>query len=422
MKVLVVGSGGREHTIAWKIKQSRHVNKIYCAPGNGGMPGLAKCVDIKSDDVAGLVNFAKKEGVDLTIVGPEAPLVGGIVNEFNRKKMKIFGPVQDAARLEGSKVFSKLFMSKFGIPTAEYEIFDGISKAKRYLSKTKYPVVVKADGLAAGKGVYVCQKKEDAVIALNDIMKKRIFGDAGNTVVIEECLKGTEASILAFSDGKTIKPMQTSQDHKRAYDRDRGPNTGGMGAYSPADVVSDDLMREIQENVLEPTIEGLSIDGCQYIGVLYAGVMLTKKGVKVLEFNVRLGDPETQVVLPRMKNDLVDVINACLNGTLEEIDLEWDDRACVCVVLASGGYPGSYEKGKVITGLDNLSALKSTVVFHAGSRKDPEGNIVTSGGRVLGVTTLEKGLKPAIISCYKTVKRINFDGMFYRKDIGLKAL
>ncbi|MCX5681687.1 MAG: phosphoribosylamine--glycine ligase [Candidatus Omnitrophica bacterium] len=421
MKVLVVGSGGREHVLVWKLKQSARVKEIFCAPGNGGIAKDAQCVDIASDDVQGLCDFAVKNKIGLTIVGPEGPLVKGIVDEFQRKNLKIFGPSQKAAQLEGSKVFAKEFMRRHNIPTADFESFDNINKAKAYVERKKFPIVIKADGLAAGKGVVICKDLQEAHAALDKMMSEKIFNTAGENVVIEECLEGEEASILAVSDGEKFVVLESSQDHKRIFDGDMGANTGGMGAYSPAPVVTKGLMMNITEDIIEPTIHGMRQEGMPFTGVLYVGVMATKEGPKVLEYNVRFGDPETQVVLPRLKTDLVDLCLASCKGKLAGMQLEWSSRPCVCVVMSARGYPGSYEKGKTIYGLDDASKEKDVFVFHAGT-KNQENKIVTSGGRVLGVTGLGKDIEKAIENAYNGIEKISFDGCFFRRDIGAKAL
>jgi len=418
MKVLVVGSGGREHILVWKIAQSSKVKKIYCAPGNGGIADIAECIDIKADNIKALVKFAKSKKIDLTVVGPEAPLVEGIVDAFEKEGLKIFGPSKQAAQLEGSKTFAKEFMQTWDIPTAAFEAFSDINEAEAVLDQVEYPVVVKADGLAAGKGVYICETKEDAQKALDQIMNEKIFKEAGKEVVIEECLGGEEASILAISDGKNYVVLDSSQDHKRIFDEDLGPNTGGMGAYSPASVVTPSILRLIDAYIIKPTIDGMREEGNPFKGVLYAGIMITEEGPKVLEFNVRFGDPETQAILPRLKNDLVDIMFASCEGTLDGVELNWDQRNCVCVVMSSGGYPGKYEKGKEITGLD---VDENTIIFHAGTKKEGE-RIVTSGGRVLGVTSLGNGIEDAINKAYEQVEKVKFDRCFFRRDIGAKAL
>ena len=419
MKILVIGSGGREHALVWKLKQSPQVTEIFCAPGNGGIAGVASCVDIKADDVPTLLKFAKDNKIGLTVVGPEIPLVRGVVDAFEKEGLKIFGPSEAAARLEGSKVFAKDFMVRHHVPTAKYLSFDTLEAAVAGLDEFTLPVVVKADGLAAGKGVIICSTKAEAKAALSEIMVQKVFKDAGALVVIEEFLLGEEASILAVADGEDFIILESSQDHKRIFDQDKGPNTGGMGAYSPAPVVTPALMKKIALQVVKPVIDGMKKEGTPFKGILYAGIMATKQGPKVLEFNTRFGDPETQAVLPRLKSDLVDVMLASVEGRLRGMKLQWDRRPCVCVVLAAGGYPGDYATGKVITGFEKISP--DAVVFHAGTRKDGD-FIVTSGGRVLGVTALGSHIAEAIKNVYAEVAKISFDGMQYRRDIGKKAL
>ncbi len=420
MRVLVVGSGGREHAICWKIKQSPKVKEIFCAPGNGGIASIARCVDIKADDVAGLVSFAKKEKIGLTVVGPEAALVAGIVDEFEKNSLRIFGPNKKSAVLEGSKVYTKELLASLKVPTADFKVFTDINKAKKYVSEKSTPLVVKADGLAAGKGVIICKTKDEASSALDKIMQEKAFGASGDTVIIEDCLEGEEASIIVLSDGKNVIPLASSQDHKRVFDNDEGPNTGGMGAYSPAPVVENKTFAECMDKIIYPVITALSKKGNPYKGVLYAGIMVTADGPSVLEFNVRFGDPETQAILPRLKSDLVDLLEASIDGTLKNTKAEWDSRACVCIVAASGGYPGAYEKGKEIRGIDKPED-KDTVVFHAGTKL--KGNkILTSGGRVLGITALGSTIDEAVSKAYKRAEKINFDKIHYRKDIGRRAL
>ncbi len=421
MKVLVIGGGGREHAIVWKLAQSNKVEKIYCSPGNAGISELAECIDISPNDHEGLVNFAKYEWIDMTIVGPEDPLSKGIVDAFEKNGLKIMGPSKAAAEIEASKVFAKEFMKKYNIPTAEYRVFTSYIHAEEYVRMKGAPIVIKADGLAAGKGVIVAKTVDEAIDALKKIMKEKAFGDAGERVVVEECLTGEEASYLVFTDGETILPMASSQDHKRVFDNDEGPNTGGMGAYSPAPVVSPDVEEKIMEKVMKPAIRGLKKEGRQYKGVLYAGLMIKDGQPYVLEFNCRFGDPETQPLLTRLNTDLLEIAIAIAEGKLSSMMLEWKPEASVCVVAASGGYPGSYEKGKPIKGLDKVKEIKDVVVFHAGtSFKD--GQIVTSGGRVLGLTALGADIKEARDRAYQAIKLIEFDGMHYRKDIALKAL
>ncbi|MFZ5944373.1 MAG: phosphoribosylamine--glycine ligase [Bacillota bacterium] len=419
MRILVVGGGGREHALVWKISQSPRLDKIYCAPGNAGISQLAECVNISAEDIGGLVKFAVDFKIDLTVVGPEVPLTLGIVDKFQEKGLKIFGPTQRAAEIEGSKAFSKELMEKYNIPTAKYKVFTQPTEAKDYINKAGVPCVIKADGLAAGKGVMVCFEKEEAIKAVEEILVENKFGQAGSKVVIEQFLQGQEVSILAFTDGKTIVPMVSAQDHKRIYDNDQGPNTGGMGAYSPAPVYTQAVHEVVQRQILEQTIKAMEKEGRIYQGVLYAGLMLTAEGPMVLEFNARFGDPETQVVLPRLKNDLIDIIEGVLDNRLDKLDIKWSDEAAVVVVLASGGYPEGYEKGKLITGLEGVPP--EVMVFHSGTKGNGE-RIVTDGGRVLGVTALGKDIKDAIKKSYQGVGRINFEGMQYRTDIGAKAL
>ena len=430
MRILVIGSGGREHALVWKIAQSKLADKIFCAPGNGGIAQAAECLDIKADDIPGLLDFARHEKIDLTVVGPEAPLSLGIVDEFLKYKLMIFGTQKKAAQLEASKVFAKETMAKYKVPTADFKIFENADEAKRHIEKLGAPCVVKADGLAAGKGVVVAKDIEEARGAVTQMMEKKVFGDSGRRVIIEECLQGQEASILVITDSREVIALASSQDHKRVFDKDQGPNTCGMGAYSPAPVVTSELFKEILETVVYRTIDGLLKEGIEYTGVLYAGIMLTKEGPKTLEFNVRFGDPETQAILPRLKSDLLEVMLAAAEGKLSRLrTLDWDNRACVCVVCASGGYPGDYEKGKEIFGLDQAGKMKDIVVFHAGTRKSPGHQVTrspvkyfTDGGRVLGVTGRGNDIKEAIDHTYQAVGKISFEGMHYRKDIGSRAL
>ncbi len=430
MRVLVIGSGGREHALVWKIAQSKLVDKIFCAPGNAGISKIAECIDIKAEDIQGLLDFARRDKIDLTVVGPEVPLSLGIVDEFLRYNLKIFGPNKSAARLEGSKIFSKELMAKYGVPTADFKIFDDLSEAKIYINKIGAPCVIKADGLAAGKGVVVANTAEEAIAAAEAMLKDKIFGEAGRRIIVEECLQGEEASILILTDSKNVVPLASAQDHKRVFDNDQGPNTGGMGAYSPAPIVTKELFKEILEKIIYRTIDGLVKEGIEYRGILYAGIMITKSGPKTLEFNVRFGDPETEAILPRLKSDLVEVMLAVAEGKLSRIGaLEWDPRACVCVVCASGGYPGNYEKDKVISGLEDAEKMKDIAIYHAGTKariiNDPgqrqEIEYLTNGGRVLGVTGLGKTIKDAIANTYQAVGKINFEGMHYRRDIGYRA-
>ena len=427
MRILVIGSGGREHALCWKIAQSAKCSKLYCAPGNGGIREVAELVNISADDITGLLKFAKDNRIGLTVVGPESPLVKGIVDIFQKEGLKIFGPTKELAAIEGSKVFAKELMKRCGVSTADFRVFDDYDKACEYIDAKKAPMVVKADGLAAGKGVVVCKTVDEAKRALKDMMVDRIFGAAGDKVIIEDCLAGEEASIIVISDGKNFVPLASSQDHKRIFDGDRGPNTGGMGAYSPAPVITDDLSREILGTIIAPVIKGLAKDGKPYKGALYAGIMVTRDGPYVLEFNARFGDPETQAILPRLKSDIVEVMERAIDGALEGYKLEWDPRPCVSVVIASGGYPGDYDKGEEIKGLDEAGRLNNTVIFHAGTRAgrrkiDPPGLVITNGGRVLDVTTLGTGFQEAIDNCYKAVDLIKFDRMHYRRDIAKRAI
>ena len=419
MKVLVVGSGGREHALVWKISQSPMVDKIYCAPGNAGIGEMAECVAIKAEDLDGLLEFAVQNEIGLTVVGPEVPLTMGIVDKFQEKGLKIFGPSGRAAEIEGSKTFAKDLMAKYGIPTAKYGAFTDAAEAKAFLAEVGLPCVVKADGLAAGKGVLICETKEEAETAVEDILVDNKFGNAGSRVVVEEFLTGQEVSMLAFSDGKTIVPMVSSQDHKRIWDGDKGLNTGGMGAYSPAPIYTADIHEIVVPQVLEATIKAMEQEGRPFAGILYAGLMLTADGPKVLEFNARFGDPETQAVLPRLKSDLVEIFLAIIDGRLAEMNIEWHEEAAVCVVMASGGYPESSDKGRVITGLKEAEEA-GAIVFHAGT-KETDGNIVTNGGRVLGISALGKDIAEAIDNAYKGVKQITFENMQYHTDIGKKA-
>jgi phosphoribosylamine--glycine ligase len=421
MKVLVIGSGGREHALVWKIAQSPLVEKVFCAPGNAGIEEQADCLPIKVDDIDGLLAFARREQIGLTVVGPELPLTLGIVDRFREAGMTIFGADKQAARIEGSKSFSKDLMAKHGVPTAAYGTFIDSEQAKEFIRRQGAPIVVKADGLAAGKGVIVAQTEEEAVAAVEDILCAGAFGSAGSKVVIEEFLEGEEASFLAFTDGERIVPLASSQDHKAVFDGDAGPNTGGMGAYSPAPVVTAGIHQKIIDQVLRPTIDGMAAEGCPYSSILYAGLMIKNGEIKVLEFNARFGDPETQPLLARLKSDIVPVLLACADGDLSGIELEWHDKAAVCVVMAAGGYPGSYQKGLPIEGLDQAAAIEDVIVFHAGTaRKD--GRVVTTGGRVLGVTGLGTTVAEAIDKAYAGVRSITWPGVHYRSDIGRKAL
>ncbi len=419
MKILVVGSGGREHTLVWKLNQSSQVDKIYCAPGNGGIQTMAECVDIAVTDISALVKFAKKNHIDLTIIGPELPLTLGIVDAFRENDLPVFGPVQAAAALEGSKSFAKNFMKKYHIPTANYAVFETLESATDYLQKNEPPFVLKADGLAAGKGVSICHNRAEAYHVAEKIMQEKIFGDAGAKLVIEEYLEGEEASVFAISDGDNIIVMPASQDHKAVFEGDKGPNTGGMGAYAPAPLITEDLMNVVREKILLPTIRGMKQEGHAYTGVLYAGLMITQAGPKVVEFNCRFGDPEIQAVMLLIENDIVDIIQASIDKSLQDFNLNIANKSAICVILASGGYPGSYEKDKEIQGLDQTD--KDVLVFHAGTRIK-NGRFYTSGGRVLGVTTVQKDIQTAIDVVYKNVGKITFNKAYYRKDIAFKAL
>lgn len=416
MKVLVVGGGGREHTLVWKLSQSPKVDKIFCAPGNAGISKLATCVEILPEDIQGLLSFAEKEKIDLTVVGPEVPLVAGIVDEFEMRGLKIFGPNKKAAQIEGSKVFSKNFMKKYDIPTAAFEVFEDLNKAVDFIKQINPPIVIKAEGLAAGKGVIIARDQDEAILALKDIMKEKTFGHAGNRVVIEEYLKGPEVTVLSFCDGKTAYPMVSSTDYKRVYDGQKGPNTGGMGAISPAPVYSGELAQIVEKGIIQKTIKALNEEGICFKGILYTGLILTDEGPKVLEYNCRFGDPETQVVIPRLETDLIDIMEASIDGELSKVDIKWKKEKAACVIMASGGYPEKYETGKQIIGIDDAEKCGS-VVFHSGTDYI-DGNIVTAGGRVLGVTTMADTLEEAVKTSYKAISKIDFEGKHYRKDIG----
>ncbi len=417
MKILIVGSGGREHALAWKIAQSPKAEKIYCAPGNAGIEEYAECVAIGAMEFEKLAAFAKEKEIDLTVVGMDDPLVGGIVDVFEREGLRVFGPRANAAILEGSKAFSKDLMKKYNIPTAAYENFDDAQAALAYLKTADFPIVLKADGLALGKGVLICNTLEEAEEGVKSIMMDKQFGAAGNRMVIEEFMTGREVSVLSFVDGKTIKCMTSAQDHKRALDGDQGLNTGGMGTFSPSPFYTEEIDEYCQKYIFQPTVDAMAKEGREFKGVIFFGLMLTEKGPKVLEYNARFGDPETQVVLPRMKNDIVEVFDACVDGTLDQIDLEFEDNAAVCVVLASGGYPLAYEKGHPIHGLENFQGKEGYYVFHAGTKKT-EAGIVTSGGRVLGVTATGENLKAARANAYEAVKLVGFEKAYCRSDIG----
>ncbi|MGO9612296.1 MAG: phosphoribosylamine--glycine ligase [Dissulfurispiraceae bacterium] len=421
MKVLVIGGGGREHAIVWKLAQSGHVDKIYCAPGNAGIAEMAECIEIGTGSFDALIDLVRYEWIDLTIVGPEDPLARGIVDAFEREGRKIVGPLKKAARLEASKVFAKEFMKRHRIPSADYMVFNSYLHAEEHVRMKGAPIVIKADGLAAGKGVFVATTVDEAINALRLIMKERVFGEAGNRVVVEECLQGEEASFMVFTDGKTIVPMVSSQDHKRVFDGDKGPNTGGMGAYSPAPIVTTELENEVMERVMRPAINGLKEEGIPYKGFLYAGLMIEGNSPHVLEFNCRLGDPETQPILARLETDLMEICMAIADEKLSDLDIRWKEEVSVCVVLASGGYPGDYEKGKVVSGLDDVTEMNDVVVFHAGTTF-ANNQIVTNGGRVLGITAVGKDIKTARQKAYRAIEKIHFEGMHFRRDIAYRAL
>ncbi|WP_315168019.1 phosphoribosylamine--glycine ligase [Metaclostridioides mangenotii] len=416
MNILVVGGGGREHAICWKLKGEEGVHDIYCAPGNAGISRVAECIDISDSDIDGLIDFAKKRNIDITIVGPEVPLVMGIVDKFEEVGLKVFGPNKDCSRLEGSKAFSKEFMIRHGIPTAKYKEFTNIDNAIAEIDDFGYPVVIKADGLAAGKGVIICENRKIAIESLKSMMETKQFGAAGEKIVVEEFLAGIETSILAFVDNNTIVPMVSAKDHKKIYDHEKGPNTGGMGTFSPSEIYTDELAEKIRVEVLEKTLNGFKKDGLKFRGILFVGLMITEEGEKVLEYNVRFGDPETQSVLFRLETDLNKIISAILEDKLDSIEIKYSNSQSVCVMLTSGGYPGNYEKGKKITGLDKLD--KDIVVFHSGSKFD-SGQLVTNGGRVLGVTAKGSTVKEASEKVYQNIKKIDFEGMHYRTDIGI---
>ena len=419
MKILVVGSGGREHALVWKIAQSPQVKKIYCAPGNGGISGIAECVPIKALDIQGIVNFSKDTGIDMVVVAPDDPLAAGMVDALEKAGIRAFGPRKDAALIESSKAFSKVLMEKYGIPTARYEVFSDSEHAVEYLRHQDYPLVVKADGLALGKGVIIAKGFDQAQEAVNSIMNDRVFGSAGEKVVIEEFLTGHEVTVLAFTDGKTVVPMVSSQDHKRALDNDQGLNTGVMGTFSPSRVYTPEIAELCMKNIFKPTIDAMNSEGRRFKGVLYFGLILTKDGPKVIEYNARFGDPETQVVLPRLQSDIVDIFNAIIDDKLDTVDIKWNDGAAVCVIMASGGYPGKYDTGYEISGIEKAEADTNIIVFHSGT-KYADGKFLTSGGRVLGVTVVGDSLDSAIKRAYDGVSRISFKDMHFRKDIGVK--
>lgn len=419
MKVLVVGSGGREHAIVWRLKKNNNIEKIYCAPGNAGIGLDAECVPIGAMEFDKLVDFAKKENIDFTIIGMDDPLVGGVVDVFEKEGLRVFGPRKNAAIIEGSKAFSKDLMKKYGIPTAKYESFTDYEEAKKYLDSQEMPIVIKADGLALGKGVLICMTREEAEEGLKEIMLDKKFGSAGNAVVIEEFLQGPEVSVLSFCDGKTVVPMVSAQDHKRALDGDKGLNTGGMGTFSPSVFYTEEMNKECMKTIFKPTVDAMAKEGRPFVGILYFGLMLTKDGMKVIEYNARFGDPETQVVLPRLKTDLLEIMEACVDGKLADMNIEWYDNAAVCVVLASGGYPVEYEKGFEIKGLDEIKKYDNIVVFHAGTA-EKDGKLVTNGGRVLGITGIGNDINEAIKTAYEGVEIVDFDKKHFRTDIGRK--
>ena len=414
MRILVVGGGGREHAICWKLNNESNVEKIYCAPGNAGISNVAECIDIGDSDIENLLKFAKENQIDLTIVGPEIPLVAGIVDAFEKEGLKIFGPNKECAQLEGSKAFSKDFMIRHNLPTAKYKEYTNLDEAISEIDSFGYPVVIKADGLAAGKGVVIPENREDAITTLKEMMSDHKFGNAGDKIVVEEFLNGIETSILAFVDNDTIVPMVSSKDHKKVFEGETGLNTGGMGTFSPSEIYTDELAKEIREKILDKTLEGFKKDNLNYKGILFVGLMITEDGPKILEYNVRFGDPETQSVLFRLDTDLNKIISAILDNNLKNIEINYSKEEAICVMLTSGGYPESYEKGKVISGLENLDS--DIVVFHSGTKFDNE-NIVTNGGRVIGITAKGKTVKEAGKKVYENIKKINFEGMHYRKDI-----
>ena len=421
MKILVIGSGGREHVLVWKIAQSPLVTKIYAAPGNAGIETLAECVNISVDQIDDLREFALNQKIDLTVVGPELPLVRGIVDRFEGSGLKIFGPFQEAAKLEGSKAFSKRLMSEAGVPTAAFQIFDNVNEAKRFIIDREPPFVIKADGLASGKGVLIAHSCEEGIQVVNQMIQNRLFGDSGKLVVIEEFFTGDELSALLFTDGERILPLASSQDHKRAFDGDQGPNTGGMGAYSPCPFVSDQELNEILDKTARPVIQELKRRESPYRGLLYVGLMMTSSGPQVLEFNVRFGDPEAQAILPRLKTDIVPIMLEIAQGKLKTSSLEWDPRPCLTVVMASRGYPGTYQSGFEIKGLDQVKAQEA-FVFHAGTTREPSGQVTTSGGRVLAISALGGSFKEAHDLAYQAIGKISFEGAFYRRDIGKRML
>ncbi|MFQ5675097.1 MAG: phosphoribosylamine--glycine ligase [bacterium] len=421
LNILVVGGGGREHALVWKIRQSPLVERVYCAPGNPGIGKLADCVEIQQNDIKGLLNFARKKSIDLTVVGPEEPLVLGLVDEFESQGLKIFGPSKKAAEIEGSKAFSKYILDKYKIPTADCIIFGDVAEAKEYLKEVEYPTVIKASGLAAGKGTFICQTEVEANTALDKIMVERVFGESGNKVLIEKFMQGEEASVLAITDGENLAYLPSAQDHKAIFDHDQGPNTGGMGAYAPTPIVTEAMLARIKREIFEPTIKAMAIEDCPYRGVLYAGLMITREGPKVVEFNCRFGDPEAQAILPLVSDDIVDVMLRIASGKTINDSLGLSARWSMCVIMSSGGYPGSYEKGKEIFGLESEFG-DDIEIFHSGTRMAENGAIVSNGGRVLGVTATAEDFYSAREKAYWAVGKITFDRAYYRRDIGAKAL
>ncbi|MCK9268279.1 MAG: phosphoribosylamine--glycine ligase [Alkaliphilus sp.] len=417
MKILVVGGGGREHAIIWKLNQSPSVKEIYCAPGNVGIGEIAKNVGISSNNIEKLVEFSREIGIDLTIVGPEEPLVRGIVDKFRQNGLRIIGPTKHAAQLEGSKIFAKEFMKKYDIPTARYDIANTFEEASKIIGNSSYPVVIKADGLAAGKGAFICENKEEALNMAKELLEKKILGESGENIVVEEFLYGTETSILCFIDGNTIIPMESSQDYKRAFDEDKGEMTGGMGTYSPNYVYTEEVAKQARAKILQPTLTGIQKEKMDYRGIIYVGLMITEEGPKVLEYNVRFGDPETQVLSPRLKTDLIEIFDRIEERKLKDINIDWSEEGTVCVILASEGYPGDYEKGFEIKGLEDIP--KDLLVFHSGTAED-NGKIVTNGGRVLGMVGKGKTIEEAREKVYRNIDKISFEGAFYRRDIGIK--
>ncbi len=421
MKILIIGSGGREHALAWKIAQSPMVKKLFCAPGNPGIAEVAECIDIEAENIDGLYNFALKQKIDLTVVGPEDALMAGIVDRFRDGHLNIFGPNKRAAIIEGSKVFAKTLMRKHDIPTADFKVFEDVKQAKKHVTTCEFPLVIKADGLAKGKGVFVCKTLDEANKHIDDIMQEKIFGHAGDKVIIEEFLVGEEVSILAITDGDTIFPLPSVQDHKAVYDGDKGSNTGGMGAYSPVSLITEEMQLSIEENILVPVIHAMKRENRPFKGVIYAGLIITSAGPKVLEFNARFGDPETQVLLMRMKSDLVPLLFATVKNNLADIDIEWNNGVAVCVVMAAKGYPDKYEKGFPISGLETMKELQNVQVFHAGTSTKNR-KVVTNGGRVLGVTALGKDMHEAQKTVYGAIQKLSFEGAHYRRDIGVKDM